>query len=79
MGITMATAEVFWTHMERKAEPDMKPSISLETTGQEGAVRRAPSGARHREQEAAFRLACVRTHHAGLTPTKVTSLRATLR
>lgn len=33
MGITMATAEVFWTHMERKAVPDMKPSISLETTG----------------------------------------------
>lgn len=32
MGITIITAEVFWTHMERKAQPDMKPNINLETT-----------------------------------------------
>lgn len=31
MGITMVTAEVFWTHIERKAQPDMKPRINLET------------------------------------------------
>lgn len=32
MGITMATADVFWTHMERNAQPDMKPNISLDVT-----------------------------------------------
>lgn len=34
MGITIVTAEVFWTHMERKAQPDMKPKINLETMAQ---------------------------------------------
>lgn len=24
------TADVFWTHMERNAHPDMKPNISLD-------------------------------------------------
>ncbi|KAJ7997672.1 hypothetical protein DPEC_G00214570, partial [Dallia pectoralis] len=30
IGITIATADVFWTHMERKAQPLMKPNISLQ-------------------------------------------------
>lgn len=32
MGITMVTADVFWTHIERKAQPDMKPSNNLKET-----------------------------------------------
>lgn len=77
----MVTADVFWTHIERKAQPDMKPSNNLKET--------AVFSKRNKE---AFTLISQRkiqnlnpaaekedAHQAGLTPTKVTSLRATLR
>lgn len=74
IGITIVTAETFWTHIEMKAQPDMKPSINLGPPKM--AVKRSIVYSEEmiwlhwREEDA---------YHAGLTPTMDTSLRAILR